>query len=453
MGRLLGVVCLALALGLLAVPGACAAPDPAALAAEMPTPSCAEGPQRKGEVIVGTPCADHIVVPPTVTYVDGGPGDDMIEGSLTTAASGAVAGSCEVECHLEVGSQTFEGGAGDDIVYGDRGNDILRGNAGDDRLYGGIGDDRLEGGPGNDWLSGGFGADTIDGQEGDDYVRGDGTIDHIFDTGGGTDTLSFATGVTPGFGEGKAPKGVGFPEGAEGERGVFLDLGAGGEDANNGVAASGGGVDVVQPEVFERIIGSPFSDYIVGTPASEEIIGGGGADVIIGGGGKDKLLGGADGDLLEVESGSESTIEGGAGPTAAAARASKAAARGRPRPSTSATPGWSAWGRPRRARARPTSTWSAAVAPIASARPTARARSTSSSPPAPASTRARATRAAARSSAPPTPAARSLPRRRRMSRASTRCSSPGWQAKTRSRRRTSPPGPPWSSSAGRVPTR
>jgi Ca2+-binding RTX toxin-like protein len=313
MSRFLRVAVLVVAPALLLAPTAGGTADPAALAAEMPTPSCAEGPEREGEVIVGTPCADHIVVPPTVTYVDGGAGNDVIEGSLTSAASTAAAGSCEVEveCHLEVGSQTFEGGPGDDIIYGDRGNDILRGNAGDDRLYGGIGDDRLEGGPGNDWLSGGFGADTIDGGEGNDYVRGDGTIDHIFDNGGGYNTLSFATGVTPGFGAGKAPDAAGFPKGAEGERGVFLDLGAGGEDANDGIAASGGGVDEIEPGVFKRIIGTPFSDYIVGTGASEEIIGGGGADVIEGGGGTDVLRGGADGDFLKAEAGS--TLDGEAG--------------------------------------------------------------------------------------------------------------------------------------------
>jgi Ca2+-binding RTX toxin-like protein len=326
MRRLLGAVSLASVVGLLALPAAGAAPagsavpDPAALAAETPTPSCAEGPERDGSAIVGTPCADHIVVPATVTYVDGGPGDDVIEGSLTTAASTAAAtavfGNCEVECHLEVGSQTFEGGPGDDIVYGDRGNDILRGNAGDDRLYGGIGDDRLEGGPGNDWLSGGFGADTIDGQEGDDYVRGDGTIDHIFDTGGGTDTLSFATGVSPGFGPGKAPAVAGFPDNAGEEgRGVVVDLAAGGQDADNGIAASGGGVDEVQPGVFERIVGTPFSDYIVGSGASEEILGGGGADVILGGGGADVLRGGADGDYLEAGPGSTMFGESGSEPS------------------------------------------------------------------------------------------------------------------------------------------
>ena len=306
MGRFLGRVAAIAAVALVGAAAtagsAVAESTPAEAAAAIPTPSCAEGPVREGDVIVGTDCADTIVVPPTVTYVDGGPGDDTIIGSLTTAASTA----CEapVECHLLAGSQTFEGGGGDDIVYGDRGNDILRGNAGDDRLYGGIGDDRIEGGPGNDWMSGGFGADTIDGGEGNDYVRGDGTIDHIFDTGGGYDTLSFASGVTPGFGTGINTGVSGFPGGKEGERGVYLNLAGGGENANDGIAASGGGVDEVQPGVFERIIGTPFSDYIVGAGPGQEVIGGGGADVIKGGEGT-VLRGGADGDYLEAGPGSQ----------------------------------------------------------------------------------------------------------------------------------------------------
>jgi Ca2+-binding RTX toxin-like protein len=300
-----GLVTIAALLLLAAPAGAAPSASLAEEAAAIPTPSCAEGPTREGDVIVGTACADRIVVPPTVAYVDGGPGNDVIVGSQTGAVS------CPEGCHLSVGSQTFEGGEGDDIVYGDRGNDILRGNAGDDRLYGGIGDDRLEGGPGNDWLSGGFGSDTIDGGEGNDFVRGDGTIDHIFDTGGGTDTLSFADGVTPGFGAGIATGATNFPGGKEGERGVYLNLAAGTGAANNGAAGSGGGVDDVQAGVFERIVGTPFSDYIVGTTAGEEILGGGGADVILGGGGPDVLRGGADGDYLEGEVGS--ILDGGPG--------------------------------------------------------------------------------------------------------------------------------------------
>lgn len=271
-------------------------------------PSCAEGPVRVGSTIEGTPCADHIVAPASVTSVDGGAGNDTIVAAPISAA----VESCPSGCHLGVGSQTFEGGPGNDVVFGERGNDTLLGGEGNDRLYGGIGDDLLRGGPGDDLLSGGFGADSIDGEAGNDYVRGDGTIDRIFDTGGGFDTLSYATGVTPGFGAGIATGATNFPSEPEGERGVYLQLGTGGQNANNGIAALGGGVDEVEAGAFEQIIGTPYSDYIVGSSAPETIYGGGGADVIRGGGGDDSLHGGADGDLLDGGEGAD-TLEGEAG--------------------------------------------------------------------------------------------------------------------------------------------
>jgi Ca2+-binding RTX toxin-like protein len=305
-GSLAAAICLLLCLPVIPATGAAAASVPA-------TPSCAAGPVTVDDTTYGTPCADIIVAPPGVEGVRGGGGDDTIIG----ANSGPVAmitGSCETGCHLEVGSQTFEGGPGNDVVYGDRGNDTLRGNAGNDRLYGGIGDDGLEGGEGNDLLSGGFGADKIDGQAGDDYVRGDATIDHIFDTGSGFDTLSFSTGVTPGFSAAQNPTPASnFPGPEEGkERGVWLKLGEGGSNAIDGEPSLGGGNDEVQPGVFERIIGTPFSDYIVGGSGDEQIYGGGGADAIKGEGGNDLLNGGADGDYLDGGAGSN-TIEAAVG--------------------------------------------------------------------------------------------------------------------------------------------
>ncbi len=278
-----------------------------AAAAEPSLPSCAEGPVRSGATILGTPCADRIVVPASVARVDAGPGNDTI-----VAPPGAAAVPCPPGICLGVGSQTFEGGEGDDVVFGERGNDILRGGAGNDRLAVGIGHDLLEGGPGNGLLAGGFGADSIDGQEGDDYVRGDGTIDHIHDSGGGNDTLSYASGVTPGFGGGIDTETTGFPEGENGERGVYLNLGATGLNANNGIAGEGGGVDEVETGAFETIIGTPFPDYIVGSSGNEVVYGGGGADVILGNGGDDRLFGGADGDFLDGGGGSN-TIDGEAG--------------------------------------------------------------------------------------------------------------------------------------------
>jgi Ca2+-binding RTX toxin-like protein len=260
-------------------------------------PSCAEGPERVGETIEGTPCADTIVVPAGVASVSGGGGNDTIlPGPISAAVS-----SCPSGCRLGVGSQTFEGGPGNDIVFGERGNDTLLGGGGNDKLFGGPGDDLVRGGTGEDLLVGGFGADTVDGEQGNDYIRGDATIDHLRDSGPSTDvdTLSYSTGVSPGFT--KAVGNPGFPAKTEEGRGVYLDLTQLNENGNangdNGVAPNGGGVDEVGPTDFERIVGSPFSDYIKASKAGQTIYGGGGADVLEAGAATGVVLnGGADGD-------------------------------------------------------------------------------------------------------------------------------------------------------------
>ncbi len=281
-----------------------------ARAAAAVTPSCAEGPARVGDAIYGTPCDDRIVAPPGVAAVNGGGGDDTI-----VAAPLAGSADCGGGCHLDIGSQTFEGGPGNDIVYGERGNDRLYGGAGDDQLFGGIGDDLLRGGPGNDRLSGGFGADSIDGEEGDDYIRGDATQDTIVDRGGGTDTLSYSTGIAPGFFDNHdldPTASLGLPP-HEGERGAFIDLsGSYANNGDNGIAPFGGGVDEIEAGDFEVVIGTAYSDYIVGSGSDETFYGGGGGDVILAGGGVDHLYGGADGDHLDGEAGSD-TIDGGPG--------------------------------------------------------------------------------------------------------------------------------------------
>ncbi len=299
MRALLGTLAAAAAALLLCAPTATTAADPA-------SPACATGPVTVGETTFGTPCADVIVASPTVETVRGGGGDDTI----VPAPIAALSDPCPSGCFLGIGSQTYDGGPGDDVVYGQRGNDTLRGGEGNDHLFGGIGDDLLRGGPGSDRLSGGFGADSIDGEGGDDYVHGDGTIDRIGDSGGGTDTLSYATGITPGFGAGISTGYASFPPAPEG-RGVYLTLGTGGENANNGIASSGGGVDEIGAG-FERVIGTPFSDYVVGSGSGETIHGGGGADVILGEGGDDALFGGADGDGLDGGADADST-DGGPG--------------------------------------------------------------------------------------------------------------------------------------------
>jgi Ca2+-binding RTX toxin-like protein len=263
--------------------------------------ACAQGPTAIGGTIVGTPCDDTIVAPPGVAAVDGGRGDDTIVAGPITAALDCTAG-----CFLDIGSQTFEGGPGNDVVFGERGNDRLFGGEGSDQLFGGIGDDLVKGGPGADRLSGGFGADTVEGEAGGDYVRGDATADHLLAGGTDADTLSFSTGVTPGFFNNHPPNFSAVPglPSLGGERGVYLDLA--GAVSDNGVAPFGGGVDKFVAADFESVIGTPFADYIEGSNLAETIYGGGGGDVILGRDGDDVLFGGADGDDLDGGLGSDS---------------------------------------------------------------------------------------------------------------------------------------------------
>lgn len=241
-------------------------------------PSCEERPQIVGNTYFGTPCADTIRAPRNVT--------------------------------------TIFGEGGNDTLYGQRGNDTLFGGEGNDRLYGGVGDDRLRGGPGDDRLSGGFGADNLDGEEGNDLVRGDATIDRLGDSGGGTDTLSLATGVTPGFPNNSSFFDYsGFPPFDAGEpgrgRGVYLDMEQ--SFANDGLAPAGGGVDAPIPgrsfKDFEVVVGTPFPDFIVGSTNAETFYGGGGADVIRGEGGVDHIFGGEEGDSCTAAPGSTSDCE------------------------------------------------------------------------------------------------------------------------------------------------
>jgi Ca2+-binding RTX toxin-like protein len=339
--------------------------------------SCAEGVREVGDTVYGTACADVIVVDepgikeirggdgndtlvaagdvdfisagggndvivatPEVSEVFGGEGDDEIYGdtepssveflvqlgsggSVANALSGPYA--CDPSspgagvCYMPDSEQTYNGGAGNDIIFGQRGNDTIFGAEGNDRLYGGIGDDaEIHGGSGEDLLSGGAGSDTMFGAEDNDIVRGDTNADTL-KGGAGSDTLSYATGATPGFEPsavgvtcGTASPCPGFPIFSQGT-GVSVNLNQVGAQfaINNGTSLSGGGQDTID-DAFENVIGTPFADYIVGDGNANKIIGGGGADVINAGGGNDNINGGADGDYLDGGAGTDE-IAGGTG--------------------------------------------------------------------------------------------------------------------------------------------
>lgn len=351
---------LSLLFGLAAVVLPGAAPAASACASSM-VPNASTTTSSDGTIVYGSACPDVIVVTspevdevragegndviyanPDVEVVEGGPGDDVIYGDLPAESSGTAATpeptyelrarltdgpvaaissekKCEAgkSCYGGDGSQELIGSSGNDRIFGQRGNDTLYGNSGNDELFGGVGDEGLiSGGAGNDLLSGGLGSDVLNGNQESDLVRGDGTIDTIGDTGpSGTDTLSFATAVTPGFHGAVGP--AGFPADLDGEeRGVNVHLDgstcAGEYEACDNDARYGGGYDNVETGAFENVIGSPFADVVVGSSAANRIDGGGGADAIYGSGGDDTLYGGADGDYLNGGEGTD-TVDGQAG--------------------------------------------------------------------------------------------------------------------------------------------
>lgn len=73
-------------------------------------------------------------------------------------------------------ADTLNGGANDDILFGDGGNDILNGDDGIDHLFGGAGDDTMNGGNGDDFLYDDAGGNTFNGGIGND------TLDARFQT-------------------------------------------------------------------------------------------------------------------------------------------------------------------------------------------------------------------------------------------------------------------------------
>lgn len=199
--------------------------------------------------------------------------------------------------------------------FGGFGNDTLNGTSDSDYLSGGIGDDTINAGACDDFLSGGQGGDTLVGGTGSDWTRGDGTQDTFTESttpgANDVDTLSFASGVTPGF-PGPDPTGINnFPTSSDGYgRGVYLDIpdkpGPGANTtqvADNGAALDAGGNDLLGTATdmsnYETFIGTPFADYIIGSNRNDTIYGGGGADVIRGEGGDDFISGGAAGDNID----------------------------------------------------------------------------------------------------------------------------------------------------------
>ncbi|UWQ94145.1 cadherin-like domain-containing protein [Rhodobacteraceae bacterium M385] len=122
--------------------------------------------------------------------IDGGAGNDLIYGQddADTITGGT-------------GNDTIDGGVDDDSIMGGQGEDVILGGHGQDFIQGNNDDDHITGGRGSDTLEGNAGDDTIIGGAGDSIIGGGGA-DSIFidqdevDENGDNDAAIFVEGNT-----------------------------------------------------------------------------------------------------------------------------------------------------------------------------------------------------------------------------------------------------------------
>ncbi|HEY1131479.1 MAG TPA: calcium-binding protein, partial [Roseateles sp.] len=189
----------------------------------------------------------------------GGDGDDRLVGDAIL-----LAGTTDYPPGMDkslMGGDYLQGGAGNDMLWGNHGDDYLFGGADDDLVFGGEGDDHGFGEDGDDTLSGGQGGDFLDGGAGKDVLYGEGDGDLLLG-GAGEDRL----------------------EGGDGDD--ILDGGA-----DNDVLFGGSGQD--------NLRGGAGNDKLYGDGGEADD----GADILEGGTGNDELFGGGKGDMYVFSKG------------------------------------------------------------------------------------------------------------------------------------------------------
>lgn len=95
------------------------------------------------------------------------------------------------DLHYDTGFVPSNDGDGDDTIDGGADNDLIFGEGGEDSLIGGTGNDTIDGGLGNDTIIAGAGNDSAEGGEGQDLIVGGGDNDVL--SGGDDEDTFFIT--------------------------------------------------------------------------------------------------------------------------------------------------------------------------------------------------------------------------------------------------------------------
>ena len=231
-----------------------------------------------------------------VENIYGGMGNDTIKGnSLANYLDGGP------------GNDVIDAGAGDDALgggYGVPDNDLLKGGAGEDTINANEGDDNLQGGAGADYLVPNAGNDTVSGGSGEDTLYADPSADgaDVYSGGPGVDSVY--------YGQRTAAVGISLDDVANDGGVGELDNVKG--DIENATGSSQG--DSFQGNAFDnQFFGAGGNDAATGGDGQDTLSGGPGIDVLTGNDGSDLLRGDADNDILNAADGGYDDVFGGPG--------------------------------------------------------------------------------------------------------------------------------------------
>ena len=217
-------------------------------------------------------------------------------------------GNDSVTAHDGVGAATLlsvDGGAGDDTVNGSDGPDLILGGEGNDSLNGGGGDDRIVGDRGADTMNGGSGDDTLVWNNGDgsDVINGDGGSDDVEVNGSPTAGDVFTV----------QPNGARIKFARTNLVPFTLDIGSSETMHANGL----GGDDTIGVGNVGNLAvtasGGSGNDMLSGGNSSETFLGGSGNDTITPGGGIDVVFGDDGDDRINIRDKTADVAFGGAG--------------------------------------------------------------------------------------------------------------------------------------------
>ena len=237
--------------------------------------------------------------------IEGGDGDDQLEGSLgnDTASYSTAAAGVTVDLSITTAQDTsgagvdtltgFEnltGSEHDDILTGRGGANVLKGGDGNDILRGGGDNSTLEGGDGDDVLTEGTGSHTILGGLGNDLIFVNlATSSDSFDGGDGVDTVDF--------------------QALESFSGRTLDLSSGAFFLFAAPFSNFENINDTDDAAGNTLIGSSVANILNGNGGNDTISGLGDDDTINGGSGVDEMAGGAGNDIMFVDNAADRVLE------------------------------------------------------------------------------------------------------------------------------------------------